>query len=1150
MNGRAGVLPHVVPAGGAVFHRTDRSATSEYGISLMFAAPCPEMLASMTETDPRADMPPVNWSELGVGELPTGTVTLLLADVEGSTRLWETQPEEMTAAVARLDRTLTDLLAAHGGVRPVEQGEGDSFVVAFARASEAAACALELQRAPLAPIRLRIGVHTGEVQLRDEGNYVGPTINRTARLRDLAHGGQTVLSGTTEDLVVDALPADAWLTDLGSHELRGVARPERVMQLCHPDIRNDFPPLRTSRPSKFSAAEHLPVQLTSFVGRTAEIDALRQTLVANRLVTLTGAGGAGKTRLAIQVAGQMAADFGAGAWYVDLAPIADPDLVPVAMAGALGLADQPSRSTTDTLIRFVGDRRMLVLLDNCEHLLDATAALSTALLSACSGLTLLATSREPIGVAGEVTWRVPSLSLDDDAIELFVDRARRARSDFDMTDDDMHAVREIARRLDGMPLAIELAAARVRALSLNEIVDSLHDRFRLLTGGRRTAVRRQQTLRASVDWSHALLTEPERVLFRRLAPFMGGFDLAAARVVAGDTEVERYQVLDQLALLVDKSLVAADDSGGRMRYRLLETVRQYALEKLGESGEADAVRARHRDYYTAMAALLDAPAATGHQRRVEQIETEIDNLRAAFAWSRENCDIELALQIASSLQPLWLTRGRLREGLSWIDEALADLDTVDREVAPAVLARALADAALFDGWVGLPQRREQAVQALAIARQLDDPALLVRALTGCVGTAAFNPEQAATYFAEAIESARALGDKWRLSQLLGFQAYAAMMAGVPIAERAAEEGRDLADAIGDRVASGQCRLWGIAGGRAVLGDLSGAEAELRELIADADAVGDPLSGFNGLMTQSFVLGWQGKTAAALAAAETAVESAAELGVAIEGLGYLALGAAHLAAGEVAAAKDALTLGYSRLPDADFNMTNMPWRAETELAAGDVVAARLSADQAVSATAGLFRVIALNTRARVTLAEGDAEAAERDAHDALARAADTGAQLAVPDVFDFLARLATQAESYPESARLFGAAEAIRQRTGEVRYAIHQADYEASIAALRDAMDQNDFDVAWAEGAALSTAEAIAYAQRGRGERNRPSTGWASLTPAELDVVRLVSAGLGNKDIATRLFISPRTVETHLTHVYTKLGLASRVQLAQEAARHA
>src|ERR1700734_3028019 len=305
-----------------MFHRTDRSATSGYGFSLMFAAPCPEMLASMTETDPRADMPPVNWSELGVGELPTGTVTLLLADVEGSTRLWETQPEEMTAAVARLDRMLGDLLAAHGGVRPVEQGEGDSFVVAFARASEAAACALELQRAPLAPIRLRIGVHTGEIQLRDEGNYAGSTINRTARLRDLAHGGQTVLSATPSDLGVDRLPEGAWLTDLGTHPLRDLPRPERVVQLCHPDLVNEFPPLRVP---KVIVSQRLPAQLTSFVGRAPELTQIRELLAENRLVTLTGAGGAGKTRLAVQVAAQLMSEFADGVWYVDLAPITNPD---------------------------------------------------------------------------------------------------------------------------------------------------------------------------------------------------------------------------------------------------------------------------------------------------------------------------------------------------------------------------------------------------------------------------------------------------------------------------------------------------------------------------------------------------------------------------------------------------------------------------------------------------------------------------------------------------------------------------------------------------------------------------------------------------------------------------------------------------------
>src|SRR5271170_6470827 len=655
------------------------------------------MLASMSEFDPRSDAPVVDWSELGVsGLLPTGTVTLLLADIEGSTRLWETQPDQMTAAMARMNATVSDMIASHGGVRPVEQGEGDSFVAAFDRASDAVACALELQLAPLAPIRLRIGVHTGEIQLRDEGNYAGPTINRTARLRDLGHGGQTLLSGLTEALVLDRLPADAWLTDLGSHPLRDLPRPERVTQLCHPDLMNDFPPLRVS---KAVVSQYLPVQLTSFVGREEELPQLRGLLAENRLVTLTGAGGVGKTRLAIQIAARLAGEFGDGVRYVDLAPITDPGLVPVTVARALGLPDQPGRSTMDTLTRFLADRQMLVVLDNCEHLLDATAELVNALLATATELTLLTTSREPIGVAGEVSWRVPSLSLRDEAIDLFTDRARHARPEFVVTDDNAAVVAEICARLDGLPLAIELAAARVRALSPSEILESLHDRFRLLTGGARTAVRRQQTLRASVDWSHELLSAPERVLFRRVAAFTGGFDLYGAQAVGAGGDVKHYQVLDQLGLLVDKSLVIADDNGSRIRYRLLETVRQYGLEKLGESGEADEVRTRHRDHYTAVAACLDTRADAGYDQRIEQADAEIDNLRAAFGWSRERCDTALALALASSLQPLWTERGRVREGVAWLNAALAD-DNEDPAVPPAVRARALADSALVGVAVG------------------------------------------------------------------------------------------------------------------------------------------------------------------------------------------------------------------------------------------------------------------------------------------------------------------------------------------------------------------------------------------------------------------------------------------------------------------
>jgi predicted ATPase/class 3 adenylate cyclase/DNA-binding CsgD family transcriptional regulator len=1102
----------------------------------------------MSDTDPRADTPPVNWSELGVSELlPTGTVTLLLADVEGSTRLWETQPEQMTAAFARLDRALSELVAAHSGARPVEQGEGDSFVVAFARASGAVACALELQRAPLAPIGLRIGVHTGEVQLRDDDNYIGPTINRTARLRNLAHGGQTVLSGTTEALVIDTLPADVWLTDLGTHELRGFARPERVVQLCHPDLRNDFPPLNTA---KKVAAHNLPSQFTSFVGRGPQLTEVRKLLTESRLVTLTGAGGVGKTRVAVQVANQLADAYADGVWYVDLAPITDPELAPVTAARALGLPDQPGRSTMDSLLRFVRDRQMLVVLDNCEHLLDACANLVVAVLGGAPGLTLLATSREPIGMTGEATWRVPSLSLADEAIELFADRARLAQTGFIVTEDNAAVLVEICARLDGVPLAIELAAARVRALSLAEILDSLHDRFRLLTGGARTAVRRQQTLRASVDWSHALLTEPERVLFRRLAVFLGGFDFDAAQAVAGSGEVERYQVLDQLTLLVDKSLVVAENIRGRTRYRLLETVRQYALEKLGEPGEAGSVRSRHRDYYTAMAAVLDAPAGTDYEERLEQADIEIDNLRAAFGWSRENSDTELALTLASSLQPLWLARGRIREGLAWFDTALTYLDAQHREVAAPVRARALADSAMLGLWMGAAESLDQAQQALAIAREVDDRALLARALTACGIVASwFDAEAARAYLAEAIGLARALGDRWRLSQILAQQVLGRNFAGNPLGVRATgEEGRDLAEAIGDRFISRQCRYC-LGWAKLYQGDLAGAAAQFAEVAAEAEAAHDEIWSVLSLAIQGVALSYQGDTGAARAAADAAL-AAGELGGVTAGTACAGLAVAALAAGDLETAQGATEKAEQHVSVLPAMVAVLrAYGALVALVGGDLLAARRWADDAVATMTGWWLMLALTTRVRVAIAQGEPEQAERDAHDALAIAASLQAYLGISDILECLGTLAGEAGSHREAARLFGAAHGIRERIGEVRFKVWDAGYEASVAAVRDALGDKDFEAAWAEGAALSTEEAISYAQRGRGQRKRPTAGWASLTPAERDVVRLVSEGLGNNDIATRLFVSPRTVQTHLTHVYTKLGLSSRVQLVQEAARH-
>jgi len=1101
------------------------------------------MLTNMSESGPRIE--PFNWSNLGMNELPTGTVTLLLADIEGSTRLWEADSEAMTAAVARLDRTIGELVMAHRGVRPVEQGEGDSFVVAFTRASDAVAFALDLQRAPLEPVRLRVGIHTGEVQLRDEGNYVGPTINRTGRLRDLAHGGQVVMSGVAQLLVGDLLPADAWLTDLGAHQLRDLPQPEHVLQLCHPELRSDFPALRTA---KNAHPQRLPAQLTNFIGRQTELIDLRKELEVNRVVTLTGAGGVGKTRLAIEVASQSADLFGGDVWYVGLAPISDPKLVAVTVARTLGLTDRPGLSTMDALVKFIGGRRILLLVDNCEHLVGSVAELVVDLVSTCPRVVVLATSREPLGVAGEGTWRVPSLSLADEAIELFADRARLARSDFVLGDRHVAIVEEICRRLDGMPLAIELAAARVRALSLADIVDGLHDRFRLLTGGARNAVRRQQTLRASVEWSHALLTEPERVLFRRLAVFIGGFTLDAAQSVCGGNDLEGFQVFDQIGLLVDKSLVVSENSPDRTRYRLLETVRQHAQEKLSESGEANQVRNRHHEHYARFAELIESRMQVGDEQTLQLAEAEFGNVRAAFAWCLENSDVAGALRLASSLHPLWLPLGRMHEGLEWFDSAFSMEGAVPDGLPAAVRVRALADRGVLEMNALGAGRSDDVERALAMARDIDDPTLVMRALVARGFVAVGGGESADAYFAEALDLARASRDRGMLTLILGTQSNLAFLVGDPLAVlQSAEEGRDVAEAIGDRVTSHQCRTW-LGWTRMVTGDLVGAITMFREANARANA--DQVWGVVSAHYEAQALYQQGEVASADAIIERATPATAELGGLWSGnsFGQRTIGA--LAVGNAEKADGACRTALEQLAGAPAHRQMYVYlAAEVALAADDLDTANRSADEAVAVAKGWFLVESLTTRARVAVRSSDWAKAERDAHDALTLAADLGAHLRLPDILECLAAAAAGVDSLDEAARLLGAADAARRRIGSVRFVVHGMQFDLTVADLRAARGDVEFERLWDDGAQLSNDEAIAFARRGRGERKRPQTGWAALTPTERDVVRLVSEGLGNKEIAARLFVSHRTVETHLTHVYTKLALKSRVQLVNEAARH-
>lgn len=1080
--------------------------------------------------------------------VPTRTVTLLLADAERPPHPWETLPGTTAPAAGRMATVVSDIVTTHGGIGPVQPVPGDgaehAFLAVFGRATDALACAIDLQQAPLAPIQLRVAVHTGEVQLVDSGDYAGPAVDRAARLADLAHGGQVVVSGTTHDLVADQLPADVWLVDLGTHQLRDLPRPERVAQVCHPDLRVQFPPLHGPNDV---AAHNLPIQLSRFVGRTSQINDVRKFLSDNRLVTLAGAGGVGKTRLAAEIAEQVAAQFGGGVWFVDLAPVSEGDLVPVAALRAFGLPDQPGRSAIDTLARFVGDREALVILDNCEHLVDACAELARELLGACEHLTILATSRAPIGVPGELTWRVPSLSLTDEAIELFIDRARLARPEFSITAADTVAVRDICGRLDGLPLGIELAAAAVRVMSLSEILDGLRHRFRLLTESSPTP--RRKTLGASVDWSHAMLGETERVLFRRLGVFSGGFDHAAARAVCADEVLAPHHVLDRLTSLVDKSLVLAENSGDRTRFRMLETVRHYAIEKLLDSGENAVLRARHRDHYGQMAALLDSPADGEHQHRIEQVESEIDNVRAAFAWCRDNGEIEAALELTSSLQPLWLTRGRIQEGLAWFEAALTDRRALGT-VSPLVRGRALADKAALDASRSVHDNLDQAQQAVAIARKINDPALLARALTACGAISSYSAEAARPFLAEAIGIARELRDRWRLTQILTWQAYGAFYAGDPIAGLAASrEGHELAEQIGDQFHARSCR-WTLGLAQMMKGQLSEAVTQFSAVTADADAAHDVLFKWGSRLALCNALALRGDTEAATAAGNASLAAAGDLWPYNEGFSYAVLATAAVAAGDVAAAAKASEAAQQRLSvHGELAGANTNPMAEVALALGDLVTAGRWADQEVAASAGWHLARALTTRARISIAKSEPDQAERDAHKALACAAEYAAHLAVPDILECLGRLAADGLGHRDAARLFGAATEIRRQLGSVRFKIYEADHQNTLSDLRKALGQKAFDEAWVEGTGLSLDEAIGYARRGRGERKRPSSGWASLTPTERDVVRLVAEGLANNEIAARLFISRRTVQTHLTHVYAKLGISSRVQLAHEGVSH-
>ena len=652
--------------------------------------------------------------------LPEGTVTLLFTDVEGSTRLQQELGGDYRAAIDEHERALLDAVSANGGV--IVDRQTESFFVAFARASDAVAAATDAQRRLTGSVRARMGLHTGQPQVAAD-RYIGLDVSRAARICAAAHGGQTLLSHATRELIEDELPEDVSLRDLGEHRLKDLTSAQRLSQIVVTGLSDEFPPLRTleNRPT------NLPVQPTPLIGRERELAAVAE-LVSRadvRLVTLTGPGGSGKTRLALQGAAELVEDFPQGVYFVALEPIADLALVLPTIAQTIGLRESGAPSLVDRLKEFLADKRLLLVLDNVEQLVEAAPELAELLASAPQ-LKLLVTSRTPLHLSGEHEFPVPPLSLPDpahlpelasmsqyEAVALFIYRAQAVKADFAVTSANAPAIAEMCVRLDGLPLAIELAASRAKLLSPQALLARLEQRFDLLTGGPRDVPARQQTLRATIDWSYGLLGRDEQALFARLAVFVGGSTIEAVEAVCGGAGL-----LSGLATLIDSNLLRQEEQpDGEPRFTMLESIRAYSLELLEASGDAEDVRRRHADQFLVVASKIEDGFRTHPDIDWFALEREHDNFRAALNWLATHDEPDSLVQLTTGLVRFWEVRGYAAEGKSWCDHAL----TLVPQLPPALEAQVWHGEATFLWHLAeFDRARESATRALALFRQVGD----------------------------------------------------------------------------------------------------------------------------------------------------------------------------------------------------------------------------------------------------------------------------------------------------------------------------------------------------------------------------------------------------------------------------------------------
>lgn len=963
-------------------------------------------------------------------QLPNGTVTFLFTDIESSTRLAQEHPEQWEALRARHNFLLQAAVEPYSGY--IFQIIGDAVCVAFHSASDALHAALNaqwlLQNEPWspAPVKVRMGIHTGAAQLNNTTAqivYLGyATLVSTQRIMSAGHGGQVLISGTTYALVRDSLPANTELIDLGNRRLKDLLRPEHLYQLRAPGLLSTFPPLKTLD----AFVNNLPVQITSFIGREKEIDEIKQKLSEHHLVTLTGPGGTGKTRLSLQIAADLLDQFHHGVWFIELAPLTDPALIPQTILSAIGIPEQTGMPPLELLLDYLRDKKSLVILDNCEHLLDASASVANTILSSAPHLKILASSREALRLRGEAIYPVPSLSLPDvknlpvieqlsqyEAVRLFIDRAMLVAPHFSVDQANAPFLAQICHRLDGIPLAIELAAARIKLLTVEQIAARLDDRFRLLTGGSRTLLPRQQTLRALIDWSYDLLSEPERLFLRRLSIFAGGWTLEAAEEVCsgdGPDDISSYDVLDLLSQLVNKSLVIVGEqtktdhvphpAAGTLRYRMLETIREYAQEKLAAEGGSEGLRQRHLSYYVKLTAQAGPELYRSSQTVwLDSLDDELDNLRRALEWSLATDVASGMRMVAGPMYRFWVFHSTWRELGSWLRQLTQRYDQFD-----PLLARALASQAqcVMNSEGNFNEARQIVEKSLQIARDLSDKHSEAFSLSTLGGFTLLqgNVSDAVPLLEKALALYRELDDT--AGQALTLDWLAINNSDLERATRYAQEGLRLCRELGDLagVASILTTLARLTYSR---GEFSSPGPWLDEVLAIARQLGDRVREDEALITYGTLAYWQDDYAQAVSYYEQGISLGEKIGYRYQNLWAQ------------------IYMAYAVMKQGDYQ------------------------------------------RARSLFEEGIRGMKE--------------ANLVIGLVFamEGLASLYVKEGIFQRAVLLFAWADTTRGRMGDTRPPVEQTSVDRDLAVLRSQMDDSSFETLWREARGLTQEGAIVIA---------------------------------------------------------------------------